>query len=255
MSEHIRMPSKTLRLLGLTLAAWAPALAAAEFVINPLRLSLDRSNRATEVVIRNEDKAPLRMQVQAMSWRQDSAGNDQYEPSDGLIYFPRALEIPAGESRIVRVGIRAAPVALEEAYRLFIEELPPPAAKAAAASASVRVLIRVGVPVFVAPAHAERKPAVTQPAVKSGQVRWSVSNAGNVHFAADRVELSALARDGTTLLTQQFKERYFLAGTVKPLQSDLPPEVCVQAAAVEVSVVGESLDLRRRVDVKPGACR
>src|SRR4029450_3253313 len=94
----------------LALALWSVAVSAGEFTINPLRVSLDRTTPASEVVVRNDDKTPLRMQVEAMTWRQDADGKDQYEPASGLIYFPRTVEIPPGESRIVRVGVRAAPV-------------------------------------------------------------------------------------------------------------------------------------------------
>ena len=248
------MLSKVARLFPFVLAAWAPTLVAGEFAIIPLRVALDRANRAAEVAVRNDDTAPLRMQIEAMAWRQDADGKDQYEPAEGLIYFPRTLEIPPGESRIVRVGIRAAPVNREETYRLFIEQLPPPAQDPAPSGATLRVLLRVGVPVFVAPAQAEPKARLTQLEMKAGQVRWTVANAGNVHFIADRVELAALARDGTRLHTRQFQERYFLAGVVKPLQAEIPRELCAQVVAIEASVTGENLDLRRKLDVEPGSC-
>ncbi len=236
-------------------AAWTLPVAAGEFAILPLRLHLDRSTRAGEVTIRNQDTAPLRMQAQAMTWRQDDDGKDVYAPADDLIFFPRALEIPPGESRIVRVGVRAAPVTREETYRLFLEQLPPAAPEAAPVGASLRVLLRVGVPVFIAPAQAaERKASIGGPEIQAGQVRWSVANEGNVHFVADRVEMKALARDGTTLFTRQFQERYFLAGARKPLLSELPRESCAQLAAIEVSVAGENVDLARKVNVEPGAC-
>lgn len=103
----------------------APA-GAGEFVINPLRVTLDRNSRSSEVVVRNDDSAPLRMQVEGMSWSQDAEGKDRYTAADGLLYFPRTMEIPPGESRIVRVGVRAAPVTREATYRLFLEELPGP---------------------------------------------------------------------------------------------------------------------------------
>ena len=119
------MPGRLSRLAVLALMVWAPLLMAGEFTINPLRVSLDRTARASEVTVRNDDATPLRMQVQAMSWRQDAEGKDQYEVSDDLIFFPRALEIPPGESRIIRVGVKAAPATREDTYRLFIEELPP----------------------------------------------------------------------------------------------------------------------------------
>lgn len=240
-------------LLGAALLAsstWA-----GEFTILPLRVELDRTNRATEVVIRNDDKAPLRMQAQAMSWRQGADGKDVYAPDDGLIFFPRALEIPPGDSRIVRVGVRAAPVTQEETYRLFLEELPPPSPDSAPSGASVRILLRIGVPVFVAPAQFERRAAITGLEVREGRARWTVVNEGNVHLIADRIEIASLARDGTRLDARQVQERYFLAGATRPLQSELAPDICARTAAVEVSIVGDNLDLRSKVDVEPGACR
>jgi len=249
-----RMPMKIWGLLLMVLALWAPALAAGEFAILPLRVALDGATRAAEVVVRNDDKQPLRMQVEAMSWRQDADGNDRYQPAEGLIYFPRALEIPPGEARIVRLGIRAAPVTREETYRLFLEQLPPAGQGDAPAGATLRVLLRVGVPVFVAPAKAERKAEITALEMTGGVAHSTVANAGNVHFAAERVELAALARDGTPLHTHRFQDRYVLAGVVKPLRADIPRELCPQVAALEVSVVGENVDLRRRIDVAANAC-
>src|SRR5215471_6303752 len=154
------------RLAGIMLAAltaWSTRLEAGEFTINPLRVSLDRNTRATEVTVRNDDTVPLRMQVEAMTWRQDAQGQDQYEAAEGLLYFPRAMEIPPGESRIVRIGVRAAPVTSEDAYRLFIEELPPPAGtEAPPEGTSLRIFLRVGVAVFVAPAQPKRTGEITR---------------------------------------------------------------------------------------------
>jgi fimbrial chaperone protein len=248
------MLTRAAGLLLPVLAAWSPALVAGEFAILPLRIGLDAATRAAEVVVRNDDKQPLRMQVEAMSWRQDAEGRDRYEPAEGLIYFPRALEVPPGETRIVRLGIRAAPVSREETYRLFLEELPPPEQAAAPSGATLRVLLRVGVPVFVAPARIERRGEIASLEMKSAQVHAAVANGGNAHFAADRLELAALARDGTRLHAHQFQDRYFLAGVVKRLRTDIPRELCPQVAALELSVVGENVDLRRKVDVAVNSC-
>ncbi len=227
--------------------------AAGEFVINPLRVTLDRSTRASEVVVRNEDKTPLRMQVEAMTWTQDDAGADQYAPAEGLLFFPRTMEIPPGETRIVRVGVRAAPVTREEAYRLFIEELPPAtAAEEVAQGTSLRVFLRVGVAVFVAPAQPERKAQITRLVLAGRQAAWSVENAGNVHLRAERVELTGRSRDGRTLFTQVFADRYFLAGATRTLRFEVPTEWCGQLASVEATLLAERMDLNRRIDVEPG---
>jgi fimbrial chaperone protein len=221
-----------------------------------LRVTLDRTKRATEVVVRNDDKTALRMQVQGMTWTQNAEGADQYEPAESLLYFPRTMEIPPGESRIVRVGVRAAPVTQEETYRLFIEELPPAAApEEQTEQTSLRIYLRVGVAVFVAPAQPERKGEITRLDMKGSKVEWTVVNRGNVHIRADQVELSGVARDGSRLFTHQFPERYFLAGATRTLRIDIAPEMCGQLAAIEASVVAERLDLKRKLDVAPGPCK
>jgi len=238
------------------LAAFAPMTEAAEFTINPLQVRLDRTSRASEIVVRNDDSAPLRMQVQAMTWRQDADGQDQYEPADDLLYFPRAMEIPSGDSRIIRVGVKATPIAREDTYRVFVEELPPAVpVSAGPPGTSLQVLLRVGVPVFVAPAQADRKAEITRLDLRGARAEWVVANTGNVHLRAEQVELVGVARDGTRLFEQPFQERYFLAGVVKTLRFDIPPEKCGQLAALEAAVVAENLQLKRKLDVAPGSCR
>jgi fimbrial chaperone protein len=246
--------SRLARLAVAAVFAWSSALSAGEFTINPLRVNLDRATRSSEITVRNDDTAPLRMQLEAMSWRQDADGKDQYVPAEDLLFFPRAMEIPPGESRIVRVGVRAAPVTREEAYRLFIEELPPAAAEAAPQGASLRIFLRVGVAVFVAPAQAKPAAEITRLDLNAGVAEWSVANSGNAHFRTDAVELAGLSRDGTPLFVQSFPERYFLAGTAKTLRFDVPRDACRQLAALEASVAGENLALKRKLDVDPARC-
>lgn len=242
--------------LGLCALVLAARVSAGEFVINPLRVTLDRTTRASEIVVRNDDKAPLRMQVEAMGWTQNSQGGDQYEPADSLLYFPRTMEIPPGESRIVRVGVRAAPVTREEAFRLFIEELPPAsAAQDQAQGTSLRIFLRVGVAVFVAPAQPERKGEITGLAVSGRQAEWTVANTGNVHIRADQLELAGVARDGTRLFTAPFPDRYFLAGAARTMRFEIPQEACARLAALEASLLAERLTLTRKLDVDPGACK
>jgi len=249
------MPSHLFALVLATLIAWSATADAGEFTINPLRINLDRTTRAAEVTVRNDDVAPLRMQLEAMSWRQDAEGKDQYESAQDLVFFPKAMEIPPGESRIVRVGVRAAPVTREEAYRLFIEELPPPAtSEAPPPGTSLRIFLRVGVAVFVAPAQGKPAGEITRLDFNRGIAEWSVANNGNEHFRTDAVELSGVSRDGTRIFVQQFPERYFLAGAVKTMRFEIPRETCRQVTSLEASVAGDNLGLKRRLDVDPARC-
>jgi len=245
-----------LRRLGIAVlvaCACAGHAAASEFVINPLRVGLDAQRKSGEFVVRNEGAAPLRMQLQAMRWTQDADGRDQYEADESLIYFPRAMEIPPGESRVVRVGVKAAPVSREDTYRLFVEELPPAALPEG--GATLLVLLRVGVPVFVAPVQVDRNATIDGLAVKRGEAGFAVVNAGSVHVRADKVELAGLARDGTTVFEHAFDERYFLAGVTRRLRFAIPAETCGRVAKLEVRITGDNLALTRSVDVDAASCR
>ncbi len=243
-------------LLALSLlCGWAGSTNGAEFVINPLRVDLDRTHKAGEFVVRNEGTEPLRMQLQAMSWKQDTQGKDQYESDESLIFFPRTMEIPPGATRVVRLGVKAAPVTREDAYRLFVEELPGSTPGPIAPGASLKVLLRVGVAVFVAPAQPEIAGAISSLEMQGGQVAWSVANTGNVHFRADQLELSGHARDGTQLFLEKVDDRYFLAGTTKQMRFRVPPELCGRLSSVEARVAAEKVDLKRGIDVDISRCR
>jgi fimbrial chaperone protein len=237
------------------LCGWIAAADAAEFVINPLRVDLDRNRKAGEFAVRNEGTEPLRMQLQAMSWKQDAQGKDLYEPDESLIFFPRTMEIPPGGSRVVRLGVKATPATREDAYRLFVEELPGSTPAPAAPGASLKILLRVGVAVFVAPAQPETAAAISGLEMQGGQIAWTVANTGNVHFRADQIELSGRTRDGAELFVDKVDDRYFLAGTTKQLRFRVPPELCGRLASVEARVAAEKVDLKRGIDVDSSRCR
>jgi fimbrial chaperone protein len=247
----------SLFLLAGALLSTVPAFAA-EFAIVPLRVFLDRSARTTQVEIRNVGTDPLRMQVQAMSWAQDADGKDQYADPGDLIYFPRALDVPPNEARIVRLGVKASPTEREDTYRVFFEELAlaeqTPPAQPSATGASVRILLRVGVPVFIAPLQPKPQGEIASVDVKSGAVQFVLVNAGNVHFAAEVAKVTGFDRNGAEVFSKTLQERYLLAGVRRPIREEIPRELCARVAAVEVVFAGENVDLQKRLEVVSGAC-
>lgn len=250
------MPRRAYRsllcLCGLALG-WISGASAAEFVISPLQVTLSRAAKSAQIEVRNVDTQPLRVELQAMAWSQDAEGNDHYVDSDGLLYFPRAMEIPAGGTRIVRLAARVPAAGVEDTYRLFIAELPRPD-EAGGGSASVRVLLRVGVAVFVHPVAPKAAVEFAPLELRRGSAGLTVRNAGNVHIAADRLALVGFDRDGKRLFEIPLRSRYFLAGTSKRLSAQIPGGQCRQLAALEAVLVGSGVDLKRRLDVSPADC-
>jgi P pilus assembly chaperone PapD len=97
---------------------------AAGFSINPLRVYLDPGHTTESIQVRSDQEDPLTMQLRAYVWRQDDQGQDLYEPTDELIFFPKLLTFEPGQTRMIRVGVRGAPPEGEHSYRIYFEELP-----------------------------------------------------------------------------------------------------------------------------------
>ncbi len=143
--------------------AIVPTALAGEFVINPLRVTLDRTARSSEIVVRNDDQTPLRMQVQAMTWTQNADGVDQYESPDACCTFRGRWKSRLASRASCASACAARRCSREETYRLFIEELPPARqTKPTPQGTSLRVFLRVGVAVFVTPAQPERKAEISR---------------------------------------------------------------------------------------------
>jgi len=251
------MPRSVTRLLLClcSLALGSIGLAhAGDFVISPLRVTLSREVKSTQIEVRNDDTRPLRVQMQAMAWSQDAQGDDRYADSEALLFFPKTMEIPPGASRVVRLGPRALPASQEDAYRLFIAELPGPGDATGTGSASVRILLRVGVAVFVAPLEPKERAEFASFELRRGSAELTVRNTGNVHVAADRLSLVGLDHDGKRLFETPLRSRYFLVGTTRRLSAQIPSGQCRQLAALEAVLVGSGVDLKRRLDVSPADC-
>jgi hypothetical protein len=108
-------------LLAAALLASAPA-AAGEFVINPLRVTLDRATRASEVLCATTSKV---RGMQGNDLGQNTEGGPVPRPPTPLLYSPND-----GDTfgiMVVRVGVRAAPVT-REGISAVHQELPPAAA-------------------------------------------------------------------------------------------------------------------------------
>ena len=147
-----------LRLAALLAAALPLApLQAGDFGVSPIRVDLDRSTRTQVVRVTNDDERLLSFQMRMMEWTQDAEGRDRYADSADLVFFPQQMQVPAKESRVVRLGYRQPPGPTERAYRLYVAELPRGTQPGEPGKAMVEVAVRFGVPVFVRPSVVQEK--------------------------------------------------------------------------------------------------
>ncbi|MGQ0620783.1 MAG: fimbrial biogenesis chaperone [Panacagrimonas sp.] len=206
------------------------------FTVNPIRLELAPGAKATSLTINNDGSRARTVQVSAMRWTQVD-GEDHYEPATDLIVNPPVFRIAAGGSQILRAGFRGgAPATLtESAYRLYLQEVPD---VTESAPNQLRLLLRIGVPLFVQPVE-ETEGALNWAADRSptGATRVSLSNSGN-----RRLRLSQLK--ATDAAGRQFDVAglaYVLPGATRqwtlPQFAQAPIHVLARTDAGQVDVV------------------
>lgn len=176
------------------------AAQANSFQITPLRIALSAQKPIVVVTIRNEGDSASVMQLKLVSWSQN-LGVDDYQPTQEVMGTPPIFTVPAGGTQIVRVGLRRPPDGRRElAYRLFLEEIP-----GASDKGEVRVVMRFGIPVFVAPALAalakSPKPVLEWRVAAAPQqsIRVEAFNRGENHVQVLGFKLLR-TQDSTTVL-------------------------------------------------------
>ncbi|HEX4153250.1 MAG TPA: fimbria/pilus periplasmic chaperone, partial [Steroidobacteraceae bacterium] len=148
------------------------------------------------------------VQMQVVSWTQN-ATDDVYAPTPELLATPPIFTLPPGGKQVVRIGLRRAPdPARELPYRLFLQEIPPPMP---ADFQGMRMTLRIGVPVFVAPlAKPNTDLHWSAASASDGVVTVGLANVGAAHVKIASLEL--IAPDASELSETKQVAAYVLPG-------------------------------------------
>ena len=179
--------------------------------------------------IRNESAEVLRFQLSVFTWAQSPKGEMQLAPTTDIVFFPALLSLTPGEERKIRVGTTVPGGPVERSYRIFVEELPP-AGKSKGGKTEVRVLTRMGIPIFL-------EPAAAAPATMAGRIEpknlrgekisFEVKNTGTVHFTVRQARVLGLGAAKENLFERSVPGWYVLAAggsrvfEVEPAQGHL----------------------------------
>ena len=177
---------------GITVMLASEVARASNWGVAPIKLEFDRATRTGLITINNEDTKPVNFQIKLYRWFQDAQGQDQYEESNDLVYFPQIMSVEPDQKKLIRVGIKRPAETVEQTYRLFIEELPAPASDTPAkAGAFVAVLIRFGVPIFLTPTGAVAAPIFSNFSMGKDVFNFVVTNSGNRHVRYQEMTLTS----------------------------------------------------------------
>ena len=240
-------------MLCLLVTAGAPAAWAADFTVNPIQIFLSAQTQSAILTVQNTSTEPLRFQLTAFAWAQDSAGQMLLTPTTEVIFFPRLLTLAPNEQRIVRVGTSVKPGPVERTFRIFVEELPPSTAQSAPPG-QVRVLARMGIPIFVEAHIARAELRLAPPTLAAGRVTFELSNAGTRHSIPQQIHLRGLGPAGESVWERELDGWYILAGDRRVYEVALPREDCARTRTIAVEVKAGEQSLAERLDVAAAAC-
>jgi fimbrial chaperone protein len=238
----------------MALATGTARAAASSFTVNPIKITLSDQERSTLLTVQNQSSEPLRFQVSVNGWAQSPSGEMQLSETKDIVVFPSILTLAPGEQRKLRVGAAVATPPSEKSYRIFVEELPPLQSMKKATTSQVRVLTKMGVPVFVAPTGAAAKAAVDNLSLAAGKVAFDLKNAGTAHFVAGKIVVRALGAAGEEVHSAEVQGWYILAGTARHFEVPLPRPACGKAKSVRVDVEFDKGAASGKLDARPEGC-
>jgi fimbrial chaperone protein len=149
---------KATTLAVLALLAQTGDASAAGLQVSPVSLTLKATQNADGLVLSNTGDGTIHAQVRVYHWTQDAKG-DQLAPSQGLVISPPLVTVKPGEQQLIRVIRTGAPPngadAVEDAYRLAVDELPIEAAEGDKPAKALQFVVHYSLPVFVEPVDTE----------------------------------------------------------------------------------------------------
>ena len=203
-----------------TVLACAFGSHAGNLQVAPIVLEFSENQQANALWLENNGEQAVHAQIRVQQWSQTGA-SDVLAPTQALRASPAIVQVLPGERQLVRI-VRPAPlpatIAYEQAYRVWVDELPEANAQR---PSGLQFLLRYSIPVFVLP-HAALPREQISTAVEDAhrlQTNWQFAtgvlvldahNAGN-----QRVRLSELgwrADNGTVTPLHPGLLGYVLAG-------------------------------------------
>jgi fimbrial chaperone protein len=237
--------------IALVAGALAGDAAASTFNVSPTQVYLDGRTSSALLTLRNESEEPLRFQLSVFAWDQSPSGEMTLTPTEDIVFFPALVTLAPKEERKIRVGRVVGAGDIERTYRIFVEELPP--LDKGEGGNAVKVLTKMGIPIFVQPARQAPAVAIKDVAGRAGALTFTVANAGTVHIVPEQVVVRGFAGD-QAVFEKQVSMWYLLAGGRRDFDLPLTGADCARATAFQVEVAYGDTRINQRIDAPAGAC-
>lgn len=220
----------------------SPALGKANLGVWPIKISLWPEKNINEIHLTNKGMKDVNVQIYAKSWDMDENGKFIEADSGDFVFYPRLLTIPASSDKVVRVGYNGDFPPLEKSYRLYIHELPQISAakkeQNTGMSADINILMRLSLPLFVAPAKTAPAPRPTVHTFHSTTdgIKVAIKNNGSHHFMVQRLQARLLDSKGAVLTQGEASKLIARVLPHRQLFLDVPLDLRQSASAKNLAL-------------------
>ncbi len=155
-------------LFATSFIAVAPVTAlASSLQVMPVNIEVPAPGAVSTVSITNSGFESVNAQIRIFKWVQVN-GQDELVPTKDVVASPPALKMQPGRKSVIRiVRLSKTPAAVEETYRLVVDEVPKPPKPG---QAGVAFAVRYSIPVFFSKPGADI------------EVSWKVVASGGKYF-------------------------------------------------------------------------
>jgi fimbrial chaperone protein len=227
---------------------------ASSFTVNPITITLSGKDQSALLTLKSQTSEEVRFKILVQAWDQNPKGEMQLKDTKDIVVFPGLLTLAPNEERKLRIGSTVPAGAAERSYRVFVEELPPLRAPQTANKSEVKVLTKMGVPIFVLPAKTTAAGTVEGLGLTKGKLAFTIKNTGNVHFLPQAVRVKAVDGKDATVFEKTVEAWYVLAGGTRVWEVEIPKDACAKAKAVTVAVEATEAKFSGRMDVPAAGC-
>ena len=203
------MRASAATLLAIGVLAAAATAAASTLSVAPIRVELSSKERTAVLTVRNQEDAPVVVQVRPSAWSQHD-GQEQLDDTHDLLVTPPIFTIPPRGLQVLRIALLREPDPSRELpYRLVLSEIPPATPME---TTGLRVALRITLPVFIAPrARSGADLAWSHRWLPDGTLEVEAQNRGTAHLQVLDFDVQGKAADKAALHADA--SHYLLPGT------------------------------------------
>lgn len=171
----------------------------------------------------NPSKEAIRVEAEAFIREIDIDNKETRTLTEDFVIYPSQIEIPAGNSQVIRLTYIGEKAKVEKPYRLIVRQIPNKLAQKKQKKTQINFLFEYVASLYVTPENAKAELVVNKAYKVNGNLIVEIENKGNKHILLRRYQLNLKQKNKSKKITftknsyEEFGNYNFLPGNKRKL--------------------------------------